>query len=86
MEHAVIGQREAVMDQALAIEPLADAGFVQEIDHALLEHAGADARQDVVGAAPFDNDVVDAGARQQLPEQQPGRPGADDGDLRSHCR
>ena len=85
MKRAAEGKREAVMNQALLIQPLADAGLVQEIDHALFEHAGTDARQHIVGAAPFEDDVVDAGARQELPEQQSRGPRTDDGDLRPHC-
>jgi hypothetical protein len=33
---------------------------------------------------PFEDDVVDAVPVQQLPEQQSGRAGADNGDLGSH--
>jgi hypothetical protein len=43
-----------------------DAGFVEQVDRHLLQHAGADAAQHVVGAALLDDDVVDAGAVQQL--------------------
>ena len=85
MERAAESEREAVMDETFVIQAFADAGLVQEVDHALFEHASTDARQHIVGAAPFEDDVVDAGARQELPKQQSRGPGADDGDLRPHC-
>ena len=52
----------------------------------LLEHAGADAAEHVVGAALLDDDGVDAGLVQQRAEQQARGPGADDRDLGSHRR
>ena len=51
----------------------------------LLEHAGADAAEHVVGAALLEDDGVDAGLVQQRAEQQPGRAGADDRDLDFHA-
>ena len=52
---------------------VADAGFVEQVDRGLLEHAGADAAQHVLAAAPLEDDVVDAGLVQQLAEQQARR-------------
>ena len=55
--------------------------LVEQVDRDLLEHAGADAAEHVVGAALLEDDVVDAGLGQQGAEQQAGRAGADDRDL-----
>ncbi len=70
---AVEGQLETIMNQALGVHALTDACLAQQIDHALLKHACADARKDVVGFFALDDHVVDAGALQQLAQQQPGR-------------
>ena len=67
-----------------AVHARADAGLVEQIDRDLLDHAGADAAEHVVAGVPLEDDVVDAGLVQQLAEQQAGRTGADDGDLRPH--
>jgi hypothetical protein len=40
---AVEAQLDAVMDEALALEPLAQPGRPQQVHRALLEHAGAHA-------------------------------------------
>ncbi len=72
-----------VMDQAFTMQPSGDADRLQKIDRALLEHAGANARQHVGAILALEDDRIDAVRVQQLPEQQPCRPGADDGDLRA---
>ena len=77
-------QRDAVVHDALAAHPLADAGGVQQVDGALLQHAGADAGLDVLAAASLEHHRLDAGQVQQLREHEPGRAGADDRDLRAH--
>ena len=74
---------DAVVDEALALEPLAQPGLDQDIDAALLEHAGADATFDIVAAAILHDDGIDAGPLQQMGQQQPGRSRADDADLRA---
>jgi len=81
MARAAEGKLEAVMDQPLAMQARGDADLVQEIDGALFEHAGANARQHIVAIHAFENDGVDAMTVQQLAEQQAGRASADDGDL-----
>src|SRR4051794_17017088 len=77
---------DAVVHDPLAMQPVADAGAVEEVDRALLEDAGADARFDVVAATVLEDDSVDARDVQQLPEREPGRAGADDRDLRPLAR
>ena len=60
------------------------AGVLEQVDRDLLEHAGADAAEHVVGAALLDDQRIDAGLVQQRAEQQAGRAGADDDDLGAH--
>ena len=72
------------MHQPFGVQTRSDAGTVEYVDRALLEHAGADAPEHVLGAALFEDDGVDARLVQQLPEQQPGRSRADDRDLCTH--
>ena len=78
MQAVVEAQVDAAVAQALAVHPLAHAGLAQHLDRALLQHAGADPRLHVLAAARLQDDRVDPVAVQQLPEQQPGRAGADD--------
>ena len=78
---AAEGQPDAIVHQALAVHALAHARLVEQVDADLLQHAGADTAEHIVGAALLEHDVVDAGLVQQLAEQQAGRAGADDDDL-----
>ena len=82
--HAFDADLRPVMHEALAVHAGADAGLVDQIDRDLLDHAGADAAQHVLAGVPLEDDVVDAVLVEQLAEQQAGRAGADDRDLRSH--
>ncbi len=77
-------QLDAVVDEPLALHALADAGGGEQVDRALLEHAGADALLDVLAAARLEHDRVDPCELQQAGEREAGRPGADDPDLRAH--
>ena len=77
------GDLDAVVLQPFALEPLRHARLAQDRDGALLDDAGAHAPEHVVAAAPLEDDAVDAGALEQLREQQARRPRADDADLRS---
>ena len=45
---------------------------------ASVQQAGADAAEHIVGRLAFQNDVVDSGCVQQLPQQQSRRPCAND--------
>ncbi len=80
----LIADIEPRIGHALAVQPLAGAKLVHQVDGALLQHAGADAVLDVVAAARFQHHAVDAGALQQQRQQQPGRARADDPDLGAH--
>ncbi|MCY1299773.1 hypothetical protein D9M68_364370 [compost metagenome] len=68
---AVEGKRETVMRQPLLVHPRAGPGAIHQSDRAFLKHAGAHAAKDVILADAVENDVVDAGFRQQLPKQEP---------------
>jgi hypothetical protein len=61
----------------------ADAGFVHEVDRYLLEHTCADTPEHMVAGPAFQDDSIDSFIGQELPEQQPRRAGANDGDLGS---
>ena len=64
----------------------ATPGALEEVDRALLEHAGTDAGLDVVAAAVLEHDRLDPGAVEQLREDEPRRAGADDRDLGLRAR
>ena len=81
---ALEAQLEALVDEPLAVQALADAGLGQDVDRALLEDAGTDALLDVGAAAGLEHDGLNALAREQVAEEQAGRPGADDADLGAH--
>ena len=56
-------------------------GLVKQVHADLLQHAGTNAAEHVVGALALDQDGIDAGLVKQLPEQQTGRAAANDGYL-----
>jgi hypothetical protein len=62
----------------------ADAGFVQKVHGDLFDYARAHAAKNVVRSLTFKNDVIDTVFVQELTEQQPCRPGADNDDLGAH--
>jgi len=69
------------MDETLAVQSRADTGAFQETDGPILDQPGANPAQDIVTAALLEDHIGDAVILQELPEQQPGRSGADDRDL-----
>ena len=70
---AVELELDPVVDDALALQPLADAGLGEQVDRALLEHAGPDPVLDVVAAAVLEHDRLDPRPLEQPRERQPGR-------------
>ena len=76
-------QIDAVVDEPFASHARTDAQRVEQIDRAVLEHAGADALLAVLAAARLENDRRDPGPAQQQRQDQTGRTGADDPDLRA---
>ena len=73
----------AAVDDRLGVQPLRDTGPLEQVDGSLLEHSGPDARLDVLPAAVLEHDGLDPGAMQQRREDEPGRTGADDRDMRA---
>ena len=57
---------------------------MDQVDGALLEHAGAHAALDVVAAPRFENHAVDALAKQEVRQKEARRARADDPDLCAH--
>src|SRR5207237_1751824 len=81
---AAEAQIDAVVHEAFALHALADAGRLQQVDGALLEHAGADRRPDLLAAAQLEHHGVDSLQVQQVRKQEPRRSGADDANSRAH--
>ena len=75
---------DAVVAHPLAVQALTDAVVGEDVDGAVLDDAGTDAREDVVLRTVLDDDRLDAVLREDLGEQQAGRTGTDDGDLGTH--
>ena len=80
---AIEAQDDAVVVEAFLHHPLAGTDLVHEIDGALLEHARLDDGLDIVAAVLLQDDRFDALQVQNVRQQQSGRAGADDADLRS---
>ena len=60
-------------------------GAFEQLDRSLLQHPGANSSLDVLAAPVLEHDGLDAGAVQQRREDQPGRAGADDRNLRAQA-
>ncbi len=82
MALAVELERDAVVDDALAVQPRAGADRAQQVDGALLEHARPDALLAVLAAAALEHDRFDPPAAQELGEGEPRRTCPDDPHLR----
>src|SRR5690606_23096849 len=74
----------AVMDESLGMQPLGHLSAFHQFDGPLLQHAGPNATQYIVGAFPLENDVVDTVKIKQPSEHEPGRASADNGDFGAH--
>ena len=84
VQRAAEAEIDAVVEHAFALHARADAGLDQQVARPLLDQAGADAALDIVAAAVLQDDGLDAREVQEMRQHQPGRPGADDADLRAH--
>ncbi len=86
--HPVAGPFEAKLDalvaQALAVQPLRYARLAERVDRALLEHPGSHAALDVVPAAHLQHNRRDPVQMQQVRQQQAGGARADDSYLCPH--
>ena len=67
--------------RGLRAKPAIEAGFTQNVDAALLEHARAHAFFDVGAASCLDHDRFDAVQVQEMRQQQSRRTRPDDADL-----
>ena len=74
----------AVVDEPFALEPVVQSDSGKEIDRTLFENAGAHAIDDILFAAGFENEGVDAVEVQQLSEQEPRGAAADNTYLCMH--
>ena len=83
MARAVDANLHTLVDEAIRMHARADAGLVEQIHCDLFDDAGADPAKDVVGGLPLKDDVINAVLMEQLTEQESGRAGSDDGDLRA---
>ena len=72
----------AVVHEALALQALAHPHLDEQVDRALLEHAGADPSLHVLAVAVLEDDRLDALEVEEVPEHEARRPRADDPDLR----
>ena len=82
---ALAGELELdpVVDEPLALQPLAGARLHEEVDDRLLDDPCTDTRLDVLAAPVFEDHRVDALELEEVAEREPGRAGADDPDLRA---
>ena len=59
------------MHQPFGVHALADTGLAQQVNHALLQHSGANPSEHVLAGLALDDDVINPGVVQQLAKQQP---------------
>ena len=78
---AVELQVDAAVHDRLAVQALGHARPLQQVDGPLLEHAGADARLDVLAASVLEHDRFDSRPVKQRGENQAGGTGTDDRDV-----
>jgi hypothetical protein len=74
---------DASMDEALATQSLACAGFDKQVDDRMLDDPCSDAGFDVRTAAKLEDDRVDPLAVKEVAKKEARRPAADDPDLRA---
>ncbi len=74
-------QLDSVVDHAFAFQSVADSGFDEEVDRALLQNAGADTFLNIATTAIFNHHGFDSLQMQEMGKHQAGRSGAHDSDL-----
>jgi hypothetical protein len=84
MPTPVESEPDAIVPQSLALEAIADAGIDQQVNGPLFENARSNALLDVLSAAAFENDRLNAREMQKMREHQAGGTGADNANLSSH--
>ena len=78
-------QLKAAMHQPLALQALAHTGCFEQVYGSLLEHAGPDTPEHMVGTLPLEDQGADTGPAQDLPQQQARRASTDDRYLCTHA-
>src|SRR5258707_7041339 len=86
MPAAVEAQLDTVVHEALAVQPFAQAGGVEQIHRALLQHASADPFLRVAPALGFDDHAFDTFEMQEVGEQETRGSGAHYPNLSPDCR
>jgi hypothetical protein len=70
-----------MVDQAFALEPVANPHFAEQLHRAPLEHSGADSFFAVLSAAVFEDDRVDSLQIEKMGKHQTRGTRADNSDL-----
>ena len=84
MAVAAEAQLDPLVHHPLALQAVRHARLGEQVDRALLEHAGAHAPLDVLARAQLEHDGVDPAQLEQAGEHEPRRPGSHDRDLGLH--
>ncbi len=85
-ETLAIGQIEAVMHQPFGLEARIEPQAGHHVHGPCFQHAGADAAEHIVARHALQHDAFDSLRPQPMAQQKPGRPCADDANLRPHDR
>jgi hypothetical protein len=81
MQLLIERELDAVVHEAFGVQASRGVHPVEQRHRRLFEDTRANAPEHMFRSALLDEHIVDSGQVQQLPEQQPGRAGSDDGDL-----
>ena len=84
MPLAVELELDPVVDDPLALHPLAHARLDQQVGDTLLENSRSDPRLDVLAAPVLEHDRVDPLQVEEVREHEARRAGTDDADLCAH--
>ena len=83
MTHAVEAYLNTFVRQAFFMQALANIDMIEQFDRTLLQDPRPNAAEHILGTPVLQNEIVDAALIQELPQQQPSRSRANDGDLSS---
>ena len=85
-EHrAVAADVRASVHDPFPLQPVGQAKLPEQVSGDALQHAGADTAFDIGAVAPFHHHAGHAAPVQHVRQEETGRTGADDGDLRTHA-
>src|SRR5262249_62396056 len=77
--------RRAIMRVTFAIHAVPEADGSEQLDRTGFEGAGTNAMQHMLSRLPFQYDAIDAVSVEDVRQQQPGGPAANDRHLGSHA-